>query len=40
MGAEKTYRIRSGDYRLIYTVDDGFLVIEVIAVGHRKDIYR
>ena len=40
MGAEKTYRIRVGDYRLVYTVDGGHLVIEVVAVGHRKDVYR
>jgi len=33
------YRIREGNYRIIYEVIDNILVINVIAVGHRKDIY-
>lgn len=39
-GAEHTYRIRIGDYRLIYNVLNRILTIEVIRVGHRKDVYR
>lgn len=39
-GSDHTYRIRVGDYRIVYTVDNGLLIIEVIKVGHRKDIYR
>ena len=35
----KGYRIRKGDYRIIYDVYDRTLLIDVIAVGHRKDIY-
>ena len=34
------YRLRVGDYRIIYQVDGGKLVILVIHVGHRKDVYR
>ena len=34
------YRVRVGDYRVIYTIHDGNLLVEVIALGHRKDIYR
>jgi len=34
------YRIRKGNYRIIYDVFDDILVIEVIALGHRKDIYN
>ncbi len=34
------YRIRSGDYRIIYNIFDKELVIDVIALGHRKDIYE
>ncbi len=34
------YRIRVGDYRIIYTIDDGQLVVIVLAVGHRKHIYE
>lgn len=33
-------RIRIGDYRIIYTVDDEELVILVIDIGHRSSIYR
>lgn len=34
------YRIRVGDYRVIYEIEDNILRIIVIDVGHRKDIYR
>ena len=33
------YRIRIGNYRVIYEIFDSELLIDVIAVGHRKDIY-
>ena len=32
-------RVRVGDYRIIYTVDDNILVVAVIALGHRRDVY-
>ena len=34
------YRIRVGDYRVIYEVKDMVLVVTVIRVGHRREIYR
>jgi mRNA interferase RelE/StbE len=34
------YRIRVGDYRIIYDVQDGKLVVTVVRVGHRRDVYR
>ncbi len=34
------YRLRAGDYRVIYRIDDGELVIEIVEVGHRREIYR
>jgi mRNA interferase RelE/StbE len=34
------YRIRSGNYRIIYSVNNDILIIEVIKIGHRKEIYR
>ncbi len=34
------YRIRVGDYRIIYTVDDDIVTVTVIRVGHRSDVYR
>jgi len=39
-GADHIYRIREGSYRVIYSVVASRLVIEVIRVGHRKDVYR
>lgn len=39
-GEEGLYRLRSGDYRLIYTVQDEVLVVLVLKLGHRRDIYR
>ncbi len=33
------YRIRKGDYRIIYDIYDKLLVIDVIAIGDRKEIY-
>ena len=33
------YRIRVGNYRVIYEIFDTELIVDVIAVGHRKDIY-
>lgn len=33
-------RVRTGDYRIVYTIDDGRLLVLVVAVGHRREIYR
>jgi mRNA interferase RelE/StbE len=40
LGTEHTFRIRVGSYRIIYTVVDEILTIEIIKIGHRKDIYK
>ncbi len=40
VGGAGEYRVRSGDYRVVYDVQDDVLVVLVIAVGHRRDIYR
>jgi len=34
------YRIRVGDFRIIYQIFDEVLVVEVIHFGHRKDVYQ
>ena len=40
LGTNHTYRIRVQDYRVIYSVFSEILTIEVIKIGHRKDVYR
>jgi mRNA interferase RelE/StbE len=40
VGSQHTYRIRIGDYRVIYTVVDDKLIVEIVRVAHRKDVYR
>ncbi|MBS3126012.1 type II toxin-antitoxin system RelE/ParE family toxin [Candidatus Woesearchaeota archaeon] len=37
---EQGYKLRAGDYRIIMDIDRGKLIILVIKVGHRKDIYK
>jgi mRNA interferase RelE/StbE len=37
---QDAYRMRVGDYRVLYVVDDHRRRVEVIAVGHRRDVYR
>ncbi len=37
---EKLYRIRSGDYRIIYQIQDKVLLIIIVRIGDRKDAYR
>ncbi len=39
-GVESTYRVRVGDYRILYSVHDDIRVIAVIRVGHRREVYR
>jgi len=39
MGQER-YRIRQGDYRIIYAINDALIVITVVKIGHRRDVYR
>lgn len=34
------FRIRQGNYRIIYDIRDEILTVRVIAIGHRKDVYR
>jgi mRNA interferase RelE/StbE len=34
------YRIRAGDYRVVYAVDDGERVVIVARIAHRREVYR
>ena len=38
--SDSTYRIRVGNYRVIYEVLDRLLVVDVIRIGHRREVYR
>lgn len=40
LSGRPAWRIRVGSYRVIYEIHDARLVVLVIAIGHRKDIYR
>lgn len=39
-GRQNLYRVRQGNYRVIYSVDDKSHVVDVVKVGHRGDVYR
>ena len=39
-GDESTYRIRLGEYRIMYEIRDKVLVVLVLKVGHRREVYR
>ena len=40
VGSDSIYRIRVGNYRIIYNIESSVLTIEIIKVGHRREIYR
>jgi mRNA interferase RelE/StbE len=40
VGGAGEWRVRTGDYRIIYEIHDGELLVLVVAIGHRRDIYR
>lgn len=39
-GTDSTFRIRAGDWRLLYTIRDRELIVLIVKVGHRRDVYR
>lgn len=40
VGEENQYRIRVGDYRIVYQIQDQLLLVLILKIGHRSDIYR
>jgi len=40
LSGHNRYRLRQGVYRIIYSIDDFDVVVVVVKVGHRKDVYR
>lgn len=39
-GAQHSYRIRSGDYRLVYEIHGGKLIVQSVRIAHRSEVYR
>ena len=39
-GLEDLYRIRVGDYRIVYQIRDEVLLVLVVKIGHRREVYR
>ncbi|MFM7454256.1 MAG: type II toxin-antitoxin system RelE family toxin [Cyanobium sp.] len=39
-GEAGVYRVRVGDYRIVYEVFDRVLVVQVVRIGHRREVYR
>jgi len=40
LSGREEYRLRAGDYRVLYTIDDKGRVVTVFAVGHRREVYQ
>jgi mRNA interferase RelE/StbE len=40
LSGKEQYRIRQGDYRIIYSVEDKKSLIDIVKIGHRREIYR
>jgi mRNA interferase RelE/StbE len=39
-GEDNLYRIREGEYRIIYTIQDKALTVLIVKIGERKEVYR
>jgi mRNA interferase RelE/StbE len=39
VGGDGEWRVRTGDYRIVYEIHDDVLLVLVVALGHRRDIY-
>jgi mRNA interferase RelE/StbE len=40
ISGQDKYRVRQGHYRILYAIEDQDLLVQVVKVGHRKDVYR
>jgi mRNA interferase RelE/StbE len=40
LAGEDKYRVRQGDYRIVYTIEDAIVTVTVVRVAHRSDVYR
>ena len=40
LSSQERYRLRQGNYRILYLIEDAELVVEIVKVGNRRDVYR
>jgi len=40
LSGQERYRVRQGDYRIVYSIEDKDLLIDILKIGHRREIYR
>ncbi len=40
LSGQERYRVRQGDYRILYEIHDHVLVVVVVRIGHRREVYR
>lgn len=40
LSGQERYRLRQGNYRIIYSIEDYVLTVCVVKIGHRKEVYR
>ncbi len=40
LSAQERYRIRQGSYRILYEISDQEVIVTVVKVGHRREVYR
>lgn len=40
LSGDEKYRVRQGDYRVLYAIDDAAKTLVIVRIGHRRDVYR
>ena len=40
LSGEEKYRVRQGNYRIVFSIEDDRLIVVVVKIGHRKDVYK
>jgi len=40
LSSQEHYRVRQGDYRVVYAIDDDHYVVTIVKLGHRREVYR
>jgi len=40
LSGQEKFRLRQGNYRILYSIEDDQLIVQVVKVGHRRDVYR